>query len=206
MTTKTLIALMVFVLILGSSIGGAFIGGIALGKGQESESPAISLPSQSLPTIERAQESQVTGRTQEQIEDIRRRFQAGELTREEIAELRQQFLDRQGLGGGGGEQGARNRARGEGGGGRILGTIESIDGNTLIVNTPQGPLSATIGSDSVIQRFSEVTLSDLHEGLRITVTGQRTENGTFEITSILIVPEGTGGFFNREDIGQRNQR
>jgi len=204
MTVKTLISLMVFALILGGSIGGAFIGGIALGKGQESGGPEISLPSQSLPTIERAQEGQITGPTQEQIEDIRERFQSGELTREEVAQLRQQFLNRQGMGGGDGEQGAR--ARGGIGGGRILGTIESIDGNTVTINTPQGPLEATIGSDSVIQRFSEGSMSDLEEGLRITITGQRTENGVLEVTSILIAPEGAGGFLNREELGQRNQR
>ena len=77
--------------------------------------------------------------------------------------------------------------------GGLTGTIEKIEGSTLTVNTAQGPLQATIGASTAIQRFAEGTLEDLLAGVQVTVTGQRGEDGTVEATSILITPEGVGG-------------
>ncbi len=83
------------------------------------------------------------------------------------------------------------------GGGGLSGTIEEIQGNMLIVNTPQGSLQATIGADTTIQMFAEGTLADLQTGLRVTVIGERGEDGTVQASSILLTPEGAGDFFSR---------
>jgi hypothetical protein len=102
--------------------------------------------------------------------------------------LRQQFQETLGPG---------QDSTGRGG---LAGTIESVEGNTVTVNTAQGPLQATIGADTTIQTFAEGTLADLEPGLQVTVTGQRAEDGSVQATSILITPEGAvsfpgGGFF-----------
>jgi len=84
--------------------------------------------------------------------------------------------------------------------GGLTGTITQINGDTVTVNTSQGPLEVKIGSDTSIQKTSEVTSADLQEGDSITVIGQRNDDGVTEATSISIVPEGTsfpfggGGF------------
>lgn len=171
MNSKAFMLLLVGVLVLGGSIGGAFAGGVVVGKNQEAEAAPSSLPTQ-LPA---GSGQQFTDQfSQEQLDQFRQQFQ-GEFG--------------QGAGGRGGFDG------GFGGRGGLSGTIESIEGNILTINTLQGPLLATIGSDTVIQQFAQGTLADLQTGTRVTVTGERGEDGTFEANSILLTPEGTEGFF-----------
>lgn len=193
MNTNAFVLLIVLTLVLGGSLGGAFVGGIALGKNQEEEVVKTNLPAQSPPNLEQPRAGQSNQQT---LDELRQQFRSGELSREDLAQLRQQFQGQGGSGAGGG---------GFAGGGRLTGTIEKIESNTVTVNTPQGPLQATIGVDSTIQRFVEGTLADLEEGTRITIIGQRTEDGTLEVRSILITPEGTGGFSGRGDRRQRDQ-
>ena len=76
----------------------------------------------------------------------------------------------------------------------IVGTIKKVEGNVLTVNTQRGPLAATIGTDSTIQKLAEGTLADLQTGAGVTVIGQPGEDGTVEAVSIIITPEGTLGF------------
>ena len=79
-------------------------------------------------------------------------------------------------------------------GGGLTGTIEEVQGNTVTVNTPQGPLQASIGTDTVIQLFANGTLADLLVGMRVTVIGQPGADGTVQATSIVLIPEGSTGF------------
>ena len=83
----------------------------------------------------------------------------------------------------------------------MTGTIEEIVGNIVTLNTTQGPLEATIGEDTAIQMFAEGSLSDLLTGARITVTGERGEDGAVVATSILLVPEGGDGFIGGGGFG-----
>jgi len=121
-----------------------------------------------------------------------------QLTQEQIDQMRQRFLDQdeQSMGGTG--------LFGQGG---LTGVIQQTDGDTVTVNTPQGPLQVDISEDTTIQKTVEGTLGDLQEGVQVTVVGQRNEAGTTEATSIVIVPEGTGfpmgGFFGGGRIGTR---
>lgn len=80
--------------------------------------------------------------------------------------------------------------------GRLTGVIEMLDGNTVTVNTSQGPLSATLGVDTSIRRFTEGTPSDLQPGMRVTVVGQPGADGTVEARSVLLNPEDAYRFFN----------
>jgi hypothetical protein len=177
MNTKSFVSLIVAVLVLGGSLGGAFVGGIALGKSQaEAATPSIA------PLSATDQQDQTT---QEQLDDLRQRIQSGEFNPDQF---RQQFQGQFGRGGGGG---------GFGGGG-LTGPIEEILGDTVTVNTSQGPLLASIGPDTTIQLFTEGTLADLLVGMNVTVIGQPGEDGTVQATSIVLVPEDGTGFFGRE--------
>ena len=81
------------------------------------------------------------------------------------------------------------------GGGATFGTIDSIGEGVVVINTPQGPVEAAISSETVIQVFSAGELSDLAEGMSVTVMGQEdAESGKLEAASIIASPEGAGGF------------
>lgn len=180
MNTKSFVPLLIAVLVLGGSLGGAFVGGIALGKSQTEGTPSSGAPLSSTDSTSR----QTDQLSQEQLDEIRQRIQSGEFDPGARDQLRQQF------------QGQFDRGAGPGGfsGGGLTGTIEEIQGNTVTVNTPRGPLQASIGADTTIQVFTDGTLADLLIGMRVTVIGQPGEDGTVQATSIVLVPEGSTGF------------
>ena len=138
---------------------------------------------------------------QEQLDQLRQQFQGqfgggggnqqfqGQLTQEQRDQFRQQFQGQFTQGADGGQ--------GFGGRGGLTGTVESIVDGIITIETPRGPLQATITDDTTIQRFSQGTLSDLPVGAQVRVTGQQGEDGTFEATSVFMLPEdgfGVGGF------------
>ena len=177
MSTNPFLLFLVAILVLGGSLGGAFVGGIAVGKSQD-EGEAVA--QSSLPP----QPTSATGQG----------F-TGDLTPDQLSQLRQQFQEQLGGGGGGfGGGGGGGRLGGRGGGG-LTGPIETIEGNTLTIDTPQGPLQATIGADTTIQTFTQGALEDLRTGLRVTVVGAPGEDGTVQAIFILITPEGSDGLF-----------
>ena len=187
MTSKSFMLLIAVVAVLGVSIGGAFVGGIALGKSQDAEGSQVAAltpaPSGGF------QQANGAGGQSASLAQIRQRLQSGDATPEELAELRQQF---QGGGFRGGDFGAG-----------LTGTIDVVDGNVVTVNTPQGPLQATVTDATTIQTFAEGTLEDLLQGVRVTVIGHRGE-GTVEASSILLLPEGAEGFFRGGFSGDRS--
>ena len=200
MSTKGFVSLLVGVLVLGVAIGGSFLGGLVIGKGQEAEAAASVAPVPQPPAAVPQTSGQTDGQT---LGSLREQFQSGELSPEDLAALRERFQGQAGGGrpggggfGGGGGPGGGGFGGGArfGGGGGLTGTIERVDGNTITVNTPLGALQATTGDDTIIQKFTEGTIADLQAGLRVSVTGQRAGDGTVVATSILITPEGGEGF------------
>ena len=187
MGTKGFISLLVGVLVLGLAVGGSFLGGLAIGKGQEVEAATSVAPVPQAPSAA----SQVAGQTDGQtLGTLRERLQSGDLSQEELAGLREQF---QGQFGGGTDGGGFAGGAGFGGRGGLVGTIEKVDGNTVTVNTPQGALLATIGDDTTIQKTIEVPIGELVEGVRVTITGARGEDGAVEARLIFLVAEGQEG-------------
>lgn len=216
--TKPFILILAITIILGGSIGGAFVGGIAVGKnqgddtvtpvsaatgGQDSQLNQTGL---GLPDRDQLRQRIQSGDlSQQDFEQLRQRFASGDLSQEELARLREGFTSggtgqqdlgqapRQGQGGafGGGAFGGTG---GRGFAGRT-GAIEQVEGNTLTVSTEEGTLQAIIGADTTIQLFTEATLADLTEGMRVTVIGQEGEDGTVQALSIIVVPEGQEGLF-----------
>ena len=90
MNTKAFVLLVVTVLVLGAGVGGAFAGGIALGRSQGDEGiPATSAPAAS--SVTPGDQEPAEQPDQPDLSDLRQRFQSGEISQEELAELRQQF-------------------------------------------------------------------------------------------------------------------
>ena len=211
--TRPFLFFLVIALILGGSIGGAFAGGVALGKTQGEESVAsgsaatvgsgsqLSQGGSSLPQRDQLRQGIQSGDiSQQDLETLRQRFASGELSQRERDRLRERFRSG-GLGQPDQGQGLRQfqgSALGATGGrgftGRT-GSIEHVEGNTLTISTEEGTVQASIGANTTIRRFTEATLADLAEGLRITLIGQPGEDGTVQAVSIIVVPDGQDGIF-----------
>lgn len=186
MNTKSFLLLLAAVLVLGGGLGGAFFGGIAVGKSQDTvpETQVLSAPA----SVAAAAGQQTQGATDQQqsLDQLRQRLQGGEVSDEELAELRQQFQGEGGFAPGGGLFG--------GGGRGLVGTVEEISDGVITVNTPQGPLQATIGADTTIQVFAEGTAEDIETGVQVTVVGERGEDGNVAASNITVTPGGGEGF------------
>ena len=129
---------------------------------------------------------------QEELNQLRQRIQSGEITQEELAELRQQFQGGRGAPGQFGQGGPGGQGFGGGG---LTGTIESIEGGRITLNTSQGPLQATVGEETTIQMLAQGALDDLEAGVQITVIGPLGEDGSVQAVSLFIAPEDGEGFF-----------
>ena len=143
---KGFIILLAGMLVLGVALGGAFVAGTIVGGGDEET--AATAPSIPAPTSA-GQTGGDAGSFQQQI---RERIQSGELTAQDIAQLRQQVAA--GGGGGAGAAGGAGAGGGGAGGGGLLagtalqGTIEAIEGNVITLNTFQGSIQVTVASEA----------------------------------------------------------
>ena len=216
-------------LILGGSLGGAFASGVALGKTQgETPSEAQAAESFSQGPGERSGGDRPQGRGQGarsgggferggQGAGSGGGFQrggqgAGSGGDQRIGQSgpesrgsRQGEGDRQGFDGGfRGGPGEDSGGGGRRGGRGVGGAIESIEGNTLTVTTPRGPVTVTTGGDTTVRKIVDGSLEDLEKGAQIRVTGQRDEEGIVKATSITLIPEGAQEFIGRR--GPRQER
>ena len=197
-------------LILGGSLGGAFAGGVALGKTQ-SEEPS---GAQRAGNFSQRQADRSHGREQ-------RAGPGGQRQRGGQGAGPEGGAQRAGQGGpdssgprvdGDGRQGFEGprdgaeggERRGRGGRGGVGGAIESIDGNTLTITTPRGPVTVNTYEETTVRKIVDGTIEDLTQGVQIRVTGARDEEGTVKATSITLVPEGAQEFFGRR--GPRQER
>ena len=180
MNTKSILLVVAGVVVLAGSTGAAFFGGIAQGKSQandEAEAAAAADP----------QPADGTGALD--LNQLREQFQSGDFDPDVFAQLQEQFGGQFGGGGDGGFGGRRG-----GGDGGLFGTIETVEGDTLTINTARGPLQANVGPETAIQVFADGTLADLEIGMQVTVVSERADDGSVVATSITVRPEGAGGF------------
>ena len=203
-------------LILGGSLGGAFASGVALGKTQgETPSEAQAAGSFSQGPGERSGGDRPQGRGQGARSGggFERGGQgAGSGGDQRIGQSgpesrgsRQGEGNRQGFDGGfRGGPGEDSGGGGRRGGRGVGGAIESIEGNTLTVTTPRGPVTVTTGGDTTVRKIVDGSLEDLEQGAQIRVTGQRDEEGIVKATSITLIPEGAQEFIGRR--GPRQER
>ena len=189
-------------LILGGSLGGAFASGVALGKTQgETPSEAQAAGSFSQGPGERSGGGFERGGQGAGSGGDQRIGQSGPESRGS----RQGEGDRQGFDGGfRGGPGEDSGGGGRRGGRGVGGAIESIEGNTLTVTTPRGPVTVTTGGDTTVRKIVDGSLEDLEQGAQIRVTGQRDEEGIVKATSITLIPEGAQEFIGRR--GPRQER
>ena len=170
MGTKAFLVLITIAVVLGASLGGAFAAGVAVGRSQDNDQPANET-STNIPAF-------TPPGAQGDLQEI---------TPQQLEQFRQQIGEGGGFPFGGGELAAR----------ALTGDIESIDGNVITVNTPQGPLQATLSEDTGIQVFSQGTPQDLEIGQQVIIRGERNDEGIMEATDVLVTPEGDlfgGGF------------
>lgn len=151
MKTKEFVALIAAFLVLGGTIGGAFIGGIAVGERRGQNAAQSQLTPQATASNRNQTQSQFTRPGQSAT-----------------------------------SQGASNS-------GGITGTIDKVEGNIVTVNTARGPVQASLGQDTVIQKSSPGSANDLKPGVQLTVVGQRSNDGTIQARSIQLMPEGGTG-------------
>jgi hypothetical protein len=189
MSNKGFILMLTGALVLGGVLGGSFFGGVALGKSQgDDDTPSTAQVVQPPGAQSQTQPVQESGL--QTLADLRQRVQSGKASQEELTELRQQLQEQFGQGGAGQAPGGLGFSGGSG----VTGVIEKIEDGTVTITTQQGPLQATLGPDTRIQITALAEIGDLAEGMRLTVTGERAEDGTLEAATVFVVPEGAQGF------------
>lgn len=196
MSTKAFVLLLFGVLVFGGGLGGSFVAGLVTGKNQKVEAAPVVI---SAPAISSAETERNTapGISDLDLTNLRQRFQAGELSQDEVATLREQFRSQfTGASAAGqftGPTGFRDRTP------LVAGTVTVVENNTLILNTEQGSLRVSLGEDVTIRQTVEVAIENLSEGTRIAVVGQPGDDGTIAANMIQVIPDGSdfnavGGF------------
>ena len=169
MTNKAFFLLAVLALVLGGALGGILL--VVLDDTDEGPTPIASIAGPG-----------GAGDGFERLTKLTGRVESGDFDPEDLEELAAQFPGA--VSGGAPLSGADGPS--------MIGTVQALDGNSLVLNTPVGPLEATVGDDTSILSISEAegTLEDLTSGLRVTITGERNEEGLLEATAVRVVPEG----------------
>lgn len=110
-------------------------------------------------------------------------------TNEVSAAVLQRLCNGQLGAGSGGGAGGTGTGRAGGGGARV-GTVTTASGNQVTVQTAQGALTLTVGSDAAVRTLSNGAISDLAAGTRVLVTGSG--RGTVGQRQIVVLGSGGG--------------
>ncbi len=86
---------------------------------------------------------------------------------------------------GGGQSGA-----GRGQGRPTTGVIASIDGDTVVLTTPDGSVSIQLSDDTALQKQVPATRDDLAPGQRVLVSGERGADGAVATSGVQILGDG----------------
>lgn len=82
----------------------------------------------------------------------------------------------------------------QGVGGGIMGTIEKIEGNTLVVSTEEGTVRVQTTDTTLIEKYMSVNVGDLQAGERVIISGTRNDDGSItarSIQSMRVLPSAT---------------
>ena len=194
--TKAFMGLLVAALVLGVALGAAFAGGVALGKSQGGDTGQPQAFGRFQPGEGAQPGRQFNRQGQDQTAAGARpggpgqaagqgssngpagRPQTGEQQDGQNDGPAFQRGDRQGAGGG------RSGAAG------VFGTIQSVEGAQLTVETRQGETSVAVGPDTRVYRLVEASSEDLQPQAQVRVMGPRSDEGLVEASSVVLVPEG----------------
>ena len=69
-------------------------------------------------------------------------------------------------------------------GGGLMGTIESIEGNTVVIKTTDGSTRVQTTDTTLIEKTMSVTVSDLKVGESVVVSGSKNDDGSYTARSI----------------------
>ncbi len=73
-------------------------------------------------------------------------------------------------------------------GGGVRGTISSVEGDTLVLDTSNGNVQIKTTDTTLVEKFTSVTLKDLATGEQVMVMGSRNADGSFTARSIQSLP------------------
>lgn len=69
-------------------------------------------------------------------------------------------------------------------GGGVAGTIERIEGTTLVISTDEGSVRVQTSDTTLIEKMMSVDVTDLQIGERVMVSGSKNEDGSYTARSI----------------------
>ena len=72
-------------------------------------------------------------------------------------------------------------------GGGIMGTIEAVEGNTLVVTTQEDTIRVQTTDTTLIEKYATVTIGDLEVGEGVMVSGTRQDDGSYTARSIRVL-------------------
>jgi hypothetical protein len=72
-------------------------------------------------------------------------------------------------------------------GGGASGVVKTIDGNVITISTAQDVTTVTLSDDTRIEKYASAAITDLQPGVRVTVTGQRDDDGNITASQIMIL-------------------
>jgi len=73
-------------------------------------------------------------------------------------------------------------------GGGLMGTIEAIEGNTLVINTQEGTIRVQTTDTTLFEKYMTVNLNELKVGESVTVSGSRNADGSVTARSVRSMP------------------
>ncbi len=195
--TKAFVGFLVAALVLGVALGGAFAGGVAFGKSQGGDTGQPQAfgrfqpgegaqPGSQFNRQGQGQRAAGAGPEGSSSRAVGQGSSNGPAGRPQTGEQRDgqndgpafQRGERQGSGGG--RQGSPG----------VFGTIQSVEGAQLTVETRQGATNVAVGPDTRVFWVVEASTDDLHPQAQVRVMGPRSDEGLVEAASVVIVPEG----------------
>jgi hypothetical protein len=76
------------------------------------------------------------------------------------------------------------------GAGGLMGTIEKVEGNTVVITTDTGSVSVQTSDTTLIEKTVSVGVADLTVGERVIVSGTKNDDGSYTARSIQSVRGG----------------
>jgi len=71
-----------------------------------------------------------------------------------------------------------------GAGGGIMGTVEGVEGTTLLVSTQEGTVRVQTTDTTLVEKYMSVNVGELKVGERVVVSGSRNDDGSYTARSI----------------------
>jgi uncharacterized protein Veg len=68
-----------------------------------------------------------------------------------------------------------------------MGTIEAVEGDTLVVTTQEGTIRVQATDTTLIEKYTAVTIGDLEASEGVVVSGTRQDDGSYTARSIRVL-------------------